>query len=107
MLTKNDYIKILEYYRLHIPKTMPLLKKKAEDMLALKLCKCIKKVSPDNEPKAIGICSRTIFNRKGLQRKSFKCKKGRFVEIDKLKRKNKTRKFRGLRPQLRSGFNTK
>lgn len=95
MLTKNDYIKILEYYRLPIPKTMSLLKKKAEDILALKLCKCIKKVSPDNEPKAIGICSRTIFNRKGLQRKSFKCTKGRFVTIDKLKRKNKTRKFRG------------
>ena len=73
---------------------MRLLKKKAENVLSLKLCKCIKKVAPNNEPKAIGICTRTVFNRKGLQRKSFKCTNGRFVNIDKLKRKNKTKKNR-------------
>ena len=94
MLTRNDYIKILEYYHLSIPQSMSLLKKHAENVLSLKLCKCIKKVSPNNEPKAIGICTRTVFNRKGLQRKSFKCTKGRFVNIDKLKRKNKTKKNR-------------
>jgi hypothetical protein len=94
MLTKNDYIKILEYYHLPIPQSMRLLKKKAENVLSLKLCKCIKKVAPNNEPKAIGICTRTVFNRKGLQRKSFKCTNGRFVNIDKLKRKNKTKKNR-------------
>ena len=73
---------------------MSLLKKHAENVLSLKLCKCIKKVSPNNEPKAIGICTRTVFNRKGLKRKSFKCTNGRFVNIDKLKRKNKTKKNR-------------
>jgi len=94
MLTRNDYIKILEYYHLPIPQSMSLLKKHAENVLSLKLCKCIKKVSPNNEPKAIGICTRTVFNRKGLKRKSFKCTNGRFVNIDKLKRKNKTKKNR-------------
>jgi hypothetical protein len=94
MLTKNDYIKVLEYYRLPVPKTSALLRKKAESILSLKLCRCIKKVSPENEPKAIGVCTRTIFNRKGLQRKSFKCTKGRFVNIDKMKKKNKTQKQR-------------
>ena len=92
MMTQNDYIKILQYYQLPIPSSKANVKQVAEDILSLKLCKCIKKVSTTNEPKAIGICSRTIFNRKGLTRGSFKCKTRRFVKFDKTKKNRKATK---------------
>lgn len=87
-LTKQDYEKILAYYKKEIPSSFEKLKQEAENILANKLCKCIKKVDPENEAKSIGICSKTIFTRKGLIRGSFKCRGKRFVEIS----KNKTRK---------------
>ena len=61
-LTKADYSKILEYYGEQVPSSLAELKKSAEAILSLKLCRCIKKVSPENEPKAIGICTKNIFN---------------------------------------------
>jgi hypothetical protein len=87
-LTKQDYEKILAYYKKEIPSSFEKLKQEAENILANKLCKCIKKVDPENEAKSIGICSKTIFTRKGLVRGRFKCRSKRFVEIS----KNKTRK---------------
>ena len=91
-LNKSDYAKILEYYGEQVPSTLSELKKNAEDILSLKLCRCIKKVSPENEPKAIGICTKTIFNRKGLTRGNFKCKNGRNIELKKAKKNMKTKK---------------
>jgi hypothetical protein len=85
-LVKNDYKKILEYYNEPIPKTVTQMKKRANEILSLKLCRCIKKVSPDNEPKAIGICTKTIFTRKNLTRGTFKCKKGRKVSYKKTRK---------------------
>jgi hypothetical protein len=86
----NDYIQILKYYDLPIPKSKSQLQEEGEKILALKLCKCIKKVDSkiNNEPRSIGICSKTIFNRKGLTRGKFKCKGKRYVNF------NKTRKVR-------------
>jgi hypothetical protein len=72
-LTRPDYIKILNYYSLPVPSNVAQMKKDVEAVLAKKLCSCIKKVSPNNEPKAIGICTKTIFNRKGLTRGKFTC----------------------------------
>jgi len=82
-LTKSDYIKILKYYNLNIPKTNAEIKNAAENILSDKLCSCIKKVSPTNEPKAIGICSKTIFNRKNLSHGKFNCKKSRNIVLTK------------------------
>ena len=92
-LTNNDYESILSYYKIPIPKSKRILKKKAEDIMAQKLCKCIKKLDPENEAKSIGICTKTIFNRRGLTRGKFRCKKRQSVKI---KRKvfNKTLKKR-------------
>ena len=73
-LTDNDYKQILEYYNKPIPKSRRLLKNSAEKILAEKLCKCIKKIEPENEARSIGICTKTIFNRKGYTRGNFKCK---------------------------------
>jgi hypothetical protein len=73
-LTINDYKFILKYYNKSIPKSSRLLKMAAEKILAEKLCRCIKKVDPINEARAIGICTKSIFNRKGFTRGKFKCK---------------------------------
>ena len=95
ILKQNDYIKILNYYDIPIsPKdSSKTIKHKAENILAEKLCKCIKKVKKDDEysgnnasgdntssaseseSKAIAICSNSIFEKKGLERGIFDCKK--------------------------------
>ena len=85
-ITKNDYIKILKYYNLNIPSKTEDIKKIAEKILSEKLCKCIKKVSPLNEAKSIGICTKTIFNRKGLTRGNFKYTGKKNVFFEKTKR---------------------
>lgn len=90
-LTNKDYIKILNFYKLDIPKSKRLLKKKSEKIMAEKLCKCIKKVDINNEPKSIGICTKTIFNSKGYTRGLFQCKKKPTVKFRKTP-KNKTNK---------------
>jgi len=99
LLNQNDYIKILNYYDIPISTkdSSKTIKNKAETILAEKLCKCIKKVKKsdsidadgdnnnnnnnnDNTPsesesKAIAICSNSIFEKKGLERGLFDCKK--------------------------------
>ena len=98
ILNQNDYIKILNYYDIPISSkdSSKTIKNKAETILAEKLCKCIKKVkksdgvdtrghdndndddddSPsESESKAIAICSNSIFEKKGLERGLFDCKK--------------------------------
>jgi len=89
-LTKSDYIKILNFYKVPIPDSSKKLKMEAEKILAEKLCRCIKSVDPKNEAKSIGICTRTIFNNKNLKRGIFKCKKTRSVTFS--KENKKTRK---------------
>lgn len=92
-LTNKDYVSILKYYNLNIPRSKRLLKKHAENIMAEKLCKCIKKIDPVNEAKSIGICTKTVFNRKGYTRGKFQCKKKQTVNFRKTKKsKNKTRK---------------
>ncbi len=90
-LTKKDYVSILKYYKLSIPKSKRLLQKQAETIMAEKLCKCIKKVDPKNEAKSIGICTKTIFNSKGYTRGKFQCKKKQSVKFRKTN-KNKTKR---------------
>lgn len=90
-ITINDYKHILEVYNKPIPKTQILIKKHAEHIMATKLCKCIKQVGLKikNEPRSIGICSKTIFNRRGFTRGKFTCRKKQKVEFKKTRsRKN-------------------
>jgi hypothetical protein len=87
-ITKADYSKILDYYGLDVPKNAEVIKTTAEKILAKKLCSCIKKIGgPDNESRAIGICTKAVLNKKGLSRGKFKCKNGRNVELKKTARK--------------------
>jgi hypothetical protein len=85
-ITKSDYSKILKYYGINIPKNETTLQKEAETILSKKLCSCIKKVGPKNESRAIGVCTKTVLNRKGLSRGKFKCKNGRKIELKKTAR---------------------
>ena len=90
-LNNTDYKKILEFYNENIPKSKRLLKSKAENILSRKLCRCIKKVDKENEARAIGICTKTIINRRGLTRGKFKCKGRSTIKLTKNK-KNKTQR---------------
>lgn len=72
-LTNNDYIKILNFYKMKIPKSSRLLKKQADKILNDKLCRCIKNIDPINESRSIGICTKTVLNDKGLRRGKFSC----------------------------------
>ena len=84
-LNKTDYITILNYYNLPIPKLTSALKNKAEQIVSEKLCRCIKKVgkSIKSEPKAIGVCTRNIFKRRGLKRGKFTCRRKRSIQLSK------------------------
>ena len=91
ILNKSDYEKILNYYNIPFSssESSKQIKNKAEEILAEKLCKCIKKVKEgsDNtgdgahtdadrdESRAIGICNDTVFRRKGIKHSAFTCKK--------------------------------
>lgn len=91
-LNNKDYINILEYYKKLIPKSKRLLKNEAEKILASKLCKCIKKIDPTNEAKSIGICTKSVINRKGLSRGKFTCKKKPSIQVKKMKNNYTKRK---------------
>jgi len=89
-LSNNDYKQILEYYNKAIPKSNRLLKINAERIISNKLCRCIKKVDKKNEARAIGICTKTIINKKGFTRGKFKCTNKSSIQL----KKNKTRKVK-------------
>jgi hypothetical protein len=92
-LNINDYKQILKFYNLPIPKSFISIKKLAENILSQKLCRCIKKLEPIKESRAIGICTKTIFNRKGLTRGKFNCKGKKNIIIKKYT-KNMTKRFK-------------
>lgn len=91
-LNTQDYIAILNYYKKPIPKSKRLLKMNAEKILREKLCRCIKKIDPINEARSIGICTKSVFNRKGLTRGKFNCTGKKPSAVIKKMNKNKTRK---------------
>ena len=90
-ITYKDYIKILEFYKIDIPKSKKLIQIEAEKILSEKLCRCIKKIDK-LETRSIGICTKSIFNKKGLTRGKFRCKDKRFVTFRKTLSHGKTRK---------------
>ena len=75
-LNNKDYLAILKYYSIDT-KGMKNneCQKSAKDVLANKLCRCIKKIYTDDESQAISICKNSIFTKKGLTVGRFKCKK--------------------------------
>jgi len=93
-MNTKDYKKIMEYYKLNTSKmNNKTIKNKAEDILAKKLCKCIKKVKGKSENKderrAIGICKNSVITKKNIKIFTFNCKKK-----NKLNPKKGTRKLK-------------
>jgi hypothetical protein len=77
-LNDKDYKKILKFYKLQIPKNKYTMRSIAEDKLAEKLCKCIKKVKrkeDKNEGRATAICRKSVIMNKGYKNFGFTCKK--------------------------------
>ena len=78
-LTNIDYITILKFYKIkNIEKlSKKEIKKYAEDILAEKLCSCIKKITKNNkllESSAIPICKTSVITTKKLTINRFTCK---------------------------------
>ena len=101
-LTLSDYKDILYYYNVDFDKySAKKIVKEAEDILAGKLCRCIKKVNVNekNKNKSIAICKNNVFKKKGLKTSGFKCKKKQTLlpfnkTKKKLKKYNKSLKIR-------------
>jgi len=95
-LTNEDYTKILQFYNIKIPDSTEKIQQMAEDIIAKKLCRCIKKSSSGfTEPRSIGICTKSIFNKKGFTRGKFTCKGKPKAEFRKTKTtKTKSKKNR-------------
>lgn len=73
-LTKKDYKVILDYYGVQNDKLkMQDLRNTALDILANKLCRCIKKINTDTNA-AVPICKDSVFGKKDLVVSRFKCK---------------------------------
>ena len=87
-----------------IPKSNRLIKKNAEKVMAEKLCKCIKSVGKKvmDEPRAIGICTKTIFNNKNYTRGKFRCLKKQSVSFRKVGTPNKSKKNRKTKKNIKS-----
>ena len=84
----NDYKAILRFYDIdYAHMKNKKIKTIAENALATKLCRCIKKVDPKDETKSIAICRDSVVRKKGLRISGFSCKKK-----PKLKKNSKTKK---------------
>lgn len=80
-LQSEHYKKILESYNIPVSQKLAERRFEAKKILSAKFCRCIKKVDPKNEGRAIGICTNSIFNKKGLTRGRFTCRAPQQLEI--------------------------
>lgn len=93
-MTKTDYEKILSYYKIPFDKLSTReLKQTAENILATKLCKCIKAVEKKvGTQNAIAMCTTSVFGKKGLKYFDMSCKGRAQLHSRKGRRVSKTRK---------------
>ena len=72
----KHYKDILRRYGIkHKKLTRKQIKKRAENIIAKKICSCIKKVKTRDEKKAIAICISSILKKRKLKVYRFSCKK--------------------------------
>lgn len=86
-LTPSDYKKVLSYYNQSIPRSHRQTKKKAEQLLTSKLCKCIQKVKKSFRARnktmktkelltsSVGVCRDSVLHRKKIDVYQFQCDK--------------------------------
>ena len=87
-LSKSDYKTILSYYKISFARKSDLwIKKKAEDILANKLCRCIKKVKKNQilRKSHLLLFVRILYLQKEILKvQSFLVKKNTFLKIIKI-----------------------
>ena len=94
-LTDSDYKLILKFYKIPLNKKNLTNKKSiAENILATKLCRCIKKVKKNSTQKnTVGICSKSIFLNRNLKYSRFSCKNNyKLIKSKKNKKLYKSKK---------------
>jgi len=81
-LSQKDYKLILKYYNISYKDlTSNDIKEQAENILAKKMCRCIKKIQKTtkkenaSEIKTISICKNSVITKKKLNNFGFTCKK--------------------------------
>ena len=86
-LKAKDYNAILKFYKVPLGKKNRKTRRNlAENLLATKLCRCIKKVARKNKTKSIAICNNSVIKKKGYRIKKFTCKKRNYISgLKKLK----------------------
>ena len=98
-MTHSDYLAILSFYsKDSLSMTKSQIKETAEQLLADKLCRCIKKVqgSGDDETRAIAICTDSVLRKKNLKGYGFRCKKGaKLLAVRSRRTSRKLSKIRG------------
>ena len=93
-LTRTDYYNILEYYNLdyNINDTLKQLKNRVEQIIANKLCRCIKKVktkyNDTDEKRVIAICNNSVIKKKNINIYRFSCKKNHKLLLKKTQKKH-------------------
>jgi ElaB/YqjD/DUF883 family membrane-anchored ribosome-binding protein len=93
-ITAEEYNAVLRYYDIDATgMNSKQIKRQAEDILATKLCRCIKKVEKNVEEKtqAIAICTDSVISKKGFKISGYKCDKKKKVN-NLSKRKQYTKK---------------
>ena len=88
----NDHVRVLNFYKMKIPKSKRQTKKAVERILAKKLCNCVsaivkskrplvplaktrKRTKKAKEQAAVAICRNSIFRKKGIMNYTYTCKK--------------------------------
>ena len=85
MMKTSTAKQILLSYNMKVPRGTSTRRLKAERILSLKLCLCLKKLEPKFGTRAIGICTKSIYGKRGLTRGKFKCGSKKTVRYRKKK----------------------
>lgn len=98
VLRKKDYQAIFAFYGAPMPQQKSQWKPRADTLLSKKYCNCYNKLRGRFHGRAIGICTKSIYNYKGFTRKKpFQCRDERNVNYVPTSRR-KSRRQRGLAP---------
>lgn len=83
-LTLSEHRTVLSYYGIdHTNMNAKDIRKQAEDVLAKKLCRCIKQVAEKDDNQPIAICRRNVVMQKGIDIYGFSCKNKPTLKIGK------------------------
>ena len=105
-LTHSDYTAVLEYYGINNKKlNKKATRERALDILANKLCRCIKKVK--DEDRAVAVCKDSVLRKKGLRNGRFTCDKGPKLLADSKNKEPLTKTRKRVKLRRKKGGKTR